>query len=122
MVDDKKERRENPRVQTEIKAFFRDAKEFDNNFIGNISKGGLLVKSERPLAQNTQFTLRFNISGINREFECLCKVMWVQELFDPSKDKMIPTMGVKFLELSKEDLKLIEEFISKKLENEPSTN
>lgn len=102
-------------METELKTEFNDPNEFLNSFIGNISRGGLLIKTDNPLKVHDEFRLKFNIEGMERTFESLCKVMWIQELYDKYIDKLIPTMGCKFLELSPGDLETIEKFIKQKL-------
>lgn len=114
---EKEERRKDPRVDAQITAQFSGPGDFNDSFIGNVSRGGLLVKSERPLAVDSQFSLKFNIKGIDRTFEGLCRVMWIQELYDTEAGKLIPTMGCKFIDLPPNDLKTIESFIKEKLKN-----
>jgi len=103
-------------VETEIRANFKDPFDFANSFIGNISRGGLLVKTDKPLNIEAEFKLKFSISGMDKVFEGECKVMWVQELYDKYLDKLIPTMGCKFLDLSKDDIKVIEDFINERVQ------
>jgi len=117
MTADYKEKRKDPRIDIELKANFSGAAEFDNYFIGNISKGGLLIKTDQPLKIDDKFKLSFSISGIEKPFETTCKVIWIQELYDPKTDKLMPTIGCRFTEISDEDLAMIEKFITKKLTN-----
>lgn len=110
-----KERRVHPRVDTVIRTDFQGASDFAESFLGNISKGGLLVKASKPLKVKDRFKLKFEIEGLPKKFEGLLKVMWVQELYDKNKDKLVPVMGCKFVEIPKEDLAEIERFVTSKL-------
>lgn len=81
---------------------------------GNISTGGLFIKTENPLQPGRRFLLKLEFPGVSKPLEIECGVAWVQKQVDCTADKPVgmPTgMGVKFCGISKEDRGTLGQYI-----------
>lgn len=87
--------------------------EFENDLLAqtvNISEGGVFIRTQNPLELEEEFFLKLYIPDDQEPIQVLCKVMWTNKYGKESED--LPRgMGVKFLRLTAENQKRIEEFI-----------
>jgi hypothetical protein len=63
--------------------------------------------------------LRFNLPGNKQTLECAAEVVWSKE-YD-SKTSRKPGMGLKFLDISREDAALIDVFVRERQQAQIST-
>jgi len=111
------------KVDTERRSSFRiplrvlkidienEKREIFFGYAGNISCSGMLIQTSNPKELGARFNIRFSLPSKIKNVSCEAEVAWIQD-YDP-KIKTMPGMGIKFLNLSTEDLKEIEEFINK---------
>jgi len=104
------ERRKYERANMEVGVGVYSESNFYTGFTADISAGGLFVATYdlRPIGSvvNLEFTL-----PDGHEVKVAGEVRWVKDPIDGSSDGS-PGMGVKFDELSADDLRAIEEFVS----------
>lgn len=113
------ERRAEPRAEVELEVHYRTAQEFLAAYSRNISGGGILIRTQQPLSLNQKVLVRFTLPGITHRFEVHGVVVWANP---PSTRSSFPSgMGIKFLDLSPNDAKLIGEFIKKVKPPEPAS-
>jgi Tfp pilus assembly protein PilZ len=102
-MDDDKRREERVTINKEFESF--DA--FIQEYVTNISKTGVFIKSTQPLAVGTRVNLRFTVIMEDIEtIEGVGEVVRVEN--DP------PGMGVLFRELSGYSKDLIEKLLTKR--------
>lgn len=85
------------------KSFFGYAK--------NISQSGLFISSFTPKEAGERFPLEFTLPDTDIMIRCTAEVIWSRR-FDP-KMNYEPGMGLKFLDLSEEKKKLIDDWVKK---------
>jgi type IV pilus assembly protein PilZ len=92
------------RVPQSYKVAYFSRKELAENYLSDISLGGLFIATDDPLAQGETVTLKIFLPDKGRELEVLGEVAWSsrQHMVTPERTHP-PGMGVKFLHLSIED-------------------
>lgn len=105
------ERRQDLRGEVAFELHFRSAPEFLSAYSGNISGGGIFIRTQEPLPLNHAIRLRFTLPGVNHQFDCHGIVVWANP--SPKKSFLPAGMGVKFVDMDAEAKKLIDEFIKK---------
>ena len=89
---------------------FRSVDQFIVEYVQNISKGGVFIKSDNPLPVGTLVNLRFTVILDELEtIEGVGKVAWVA----PSGSQQQPGMGVVFTELTSYSKKLLEKLLTR---------
>jgi len=89
---------------------FRDVDQFIVEYVQNISKGGVFIKSDSPLPVGTLVNLKFTVIMEELEtIEGVGKVVWVA----PVGGKETPGMGVVFTELTSYSQELINKLLTR---------
>jgi uncharacterized protein (TIGR02266 family) len=108
--------RKETRVQKSLSLTFKDRQSFVKAYTGNISRGGLFVRTERPLKQGEQFLLKLQIPGLSQPIKVSCEVSWVTK--ESYTEKSPRGMGVKFCEMSKQDSQILNRYVQSIIEGE----
>lgn len=88
---------------------FKDSQAFVRAYTGNISTGGLFIKTERPLAEGEQFLLRLQLPNEAEALKIKCDVVWARK---PGESDNKPAgMGVKFGEMSENDRQILHKYL-----------
>jgi uncharacterized protein (TIGR02266 family) len=113
-------RRQYPRIPKILSLSFKSITSFARAFSGDMSAGGLFIKTPRPLAKGEQFVLKLQLPDASEEITIDCEVSWSRtETDDPVKQP--PGMGIKFLEIGIEERqKLQAELIKAGIKGQPS--
>jgi uncharacterized protein (TIGR02266 family) len=90
---------------------FKDSQAFVRAYTGNISTGGLFIKTERPLAEGEQFLLRLQLPNEAEPLKIKCDVVWARK--QGEYDKKPAGMGVKFGEMSENDRQILHKYLGK---------
>ncbi|HEY2933943.1 MAG TPA: TIGR02266 family protein [Acidobacteriota bacterium] len=85
----------------------------------NISSTGIYIQTINPKQPGLSVRLRFNLPGNKQTLECAAEVVWSKE-YD-SKTSRKPGMGLKFLDISREDAALIDVFVRERQQAQIST-
>ncbi len=88
---------------------------FTESQIINISKGGLFISTPRPLPTDKEIEIEFVLPRVSKRIRAKGLVKWKIENVERSDGKpgIVPGMGVKFIKISKDDLKKINSYIKK---------
>ncbi|MBW1810817.1 MAG: PilZ domain-containing protein [Deltaproteobacteria bacterium] len=89
---------------------FRNLDQFIMEYVQNISKSGVFIKSDDPLPNGTEVNLKFTV--IMDELETLEGVGKVVRVVKPGESGT-PGMGVVFTELTSYSNKLLEKLLSR---------
>ena len=101
--------RKEARVQKSLSVMFKDRQSFIKAYTGNISKGGLFIKTERPLKEGEKFLLKMQLPDLSEPMKLDCEVAWTRE--QSETEKRPSGMGVKFCEMSKQDSQILNRYV-----------
>lgn len=102
--------RTDARIPQALSLTFKDRDAFVRAYAGNISAGGLFIKTENPLGPGRQFQLKLQLPNAQKSLEIKCEVVWSRQRETSTPDKP-PGMGVKFSEIAEKDYKFIKRYI-----------
>ena len=102
--------RKEKRVPKVLSLVFKDRQSFIRAYTGDISSGGLFIKTETPLSVGHQFLLKLQLPGVPNPMQIKCEVVWgrKRESSEPNKP---PGMGIKFSEMSKTDIQILKKYL-----------
>ncbi|MCP4604904.1 MAG: TIGR02266 family protein [Proteobacteria bacterium] len=92
---DNSEKRSDPRTPIELKVEYRRLNTFFADYTKNISRGGTFIKTNKPLAIDTEFIFKLYIPTLEEPLRLTGKVQWI---ITPGEEKQgeQPGMGIKF--------------------------
>ena len=111
------ERRGKARVPIELKVGYQRVNAFLADYTSNISKGGTIIATERPLAVGTQFVFALGIPKMDEPLRLRGKVMWITSVEEASKANPAG-MGIEFLYPDDSERTELEKAVRKLVENE----
>jgi len=113
---DPKNQRKNERKESKIPLKLDPVHIFTEHQIVNISKGGIFISTPRPLPTDTDIEIEFFLPKAPSKIRAKGKVKWAMENVQRSNGKpgIVPGMGIKFIQISKESLKEIQSYLKKK--------
>ena len=98
------------RVKKTLSLTYKDNMAFVRAYLGNISSGGLFVKTEKPLPQGEQFLLRLHLPDLQEPLRISCEVVWARSSAEATR-KEPAGMGVKFIEMSKKESEALKQYL-----------
>ena len=104
------------RAQKTLSLTFKDRQSFVKAYTGNISEGGLFIRTERPLKKGEQFLLKLQLPGLSEPMEVNCEVAWAREQSDTENKPS--GMGVKFCEMTKQDNQILSQYLQTSIKGE----
>jgi uncharacterized protein (TIGR02266 family) len=104
------EQRIHPRVDVGLDVQFRPVPEFSNGRSMNISRGGIYICTPQPQPRDREILLRIPLPGIAQPIQVTGVVVWSNQGTSPSP--FPPGMGIKFLNLTDADARLIADFVA----------
>lgn len=102
--------RSEPRVQKVLAVEFKDRQSFFRAYTGNVSSGGLFIRTERPLPKGQEIVLKLKLPDITDPLQVKSEVIWART--DANEKGQPPGMGVRFTAMSKKDNQLLKEFLT----------
>ena len=99
------------RVELDLEIDYSDLESFCQDYIRNISRGGLFIETRRPLPLGTELKLKFRLPGSDIPIKTSGVVMWTVEAEEATDRKSAPGMGVKFGDLSEDDMAMIDRLV-----------
>lgn len=104
------EKRRDERVVAEIKIKFKATDEFVQEFAEDISKGGVFIKTNKPLPFDTPVRVLIEFPDTT-QIELDGKVVYVLKEEDAKAMLRSPGMGIQFVNISESDRAKLERFI-----------
>ena len=101
--------RSHPREQRVLALCYEDHDGFVKAYSGNISQGGLFIKTKNPLATGEEFMLKLKLPGISDPLKIECKVIWTRKREEDIKRP--PGMGVKFCNIAPDDSTVLTQYL-----------
>ena len=99
-----------PRITKTLSLNFKDGHAFIEAYTGNISNGGLFIKTAKPLKQGEQFLLKLQLPGLPEPMKIKSEVAWAKTQTE-GKDKAPAGMGVRFCEVDQKDREIINQYL-----------
>ena len=100
---DQENRRKSDRGAKKFRVSYQTLESFVNSYLSSIGKGGVYIKTDRPLPRGTQFHLKIHLPDEEKELEVFCEVAWASTPeVAAAEGNISPGMGVRFLNLSPE--------------------
>ncbi|MFC1891329.1 TIGR02266 family protein [Thermodesulfobacteriota bacterium] len=99
-----------PRVMKTLKVSYKEKLNFLKVYTDNISGGGLFIRTGKPLPKDEEIILKLQLPDFPQPLTVKCKVAWIKKEGEGQKAQP-PGMGLKFLEMSKKDEVLFQNFI-----------
>jgi uncharacterized protein (TIGR02266 family) len=100
------------RVQKTLSLTYKNDMAFVRAYLGNISTGGLFVRTDKPLPQGEQFLLRLQLPELVDFLRISCEVVWARSPAQATA-RELAGMGVKFIEMSPRDDTLLKRYLSR---------
>jgi len=110
------ERRKDLRVPVNIRVRYKSEETFVNNYIHNLSYGGVFITTPEPLPLDTKIKLNLIFEDKGVEVEVEGKVVWENTMGGRRSDITKPGMGIKFLKVDKQTQQIIDEMVHEKIE------
>jgi CRP/FNR family cyclic AMP-dependent transcriptional regulator len=104
--------RQTTRVRKSLSLTYKDDRAFIKAFTGNVSSGGLFIRTENPLPQGEKFFLKLQLPDVSEPLKINCEVVWSRRKSEAT-DTRPPGMGVKFLEMSRQDSDVLQKYLAK---------
>ena len=101
--------RDEVRTAKSLSLTYRDRQSFITSYSTNISSGGLFIMTEKPFPNGEKFLLNLQLPDITEPLKINCEVVWTREQGDD--DRKPPGMGVKFVEMSKNDNQMLKKYL-----------
>ncbi|MBW2063887.1 MAG: TIGR02266 family protein [Deltaproteobacteria bacterium] len=99
------------RISKSLSLSFKDRDTFISAYSGNISSGGVFIVTKNPLKVGEEFLLKLQLPDLKAPLQIRCRVSWTRQQEEATKERP-PGMGVKFVEMSQSDTKILKEYIS----------
>jgi uncharacterized protein (TIGR02266 family) len=104
-------RRATPRIERALSLVFKDREAFFRAYTGNVSAGGLFIKTEKPLLIGDQLSIKLQLPGVSDPLQIKCEVAWARTKQE-SQPGRPPGMGVKFVQISNRDHRILKQYLS----------
>jgi len=99
------DRRRHPRFDVELEISYQHLDDFLFDYAINLSRGGMFIRTARPIELGTEIKIRFSIPGRKEKIETTGKVVRAVRADDPHGPA--PGMGIEFKALGEKDIELI---------------
>jgi CRP/FNR family cyclic AMP-dependent transcriptional regulator len=99
--------RTEPRIPKTLSVSYKDKKSFLMAYTGNISGGGLFIKTGSPLFAGESFLLKLQLPEIPDPLKIQCTVAWANK----QEEGEASGMGIKFSKMSDKDNQRLQSYI-----------
>jgi uncharacterized protein (TIGR02266 family) len=104
--------RSTPRIPKALSLAYKDRQSFIQAYTGNISSGGLSLKTDNPLNPGEKFILNLQLPEGGANLKINCEVKWARKK-DEGSSARPPGMGVQFGEMSTSDREKLVLYLNK---------
>jgi c-di-GMP-binding flagellar brake protein YcgR len=113
------EKRRFPRIPSDFPVKYRDLNKPETEYRGtvskNISEGGVRFRTDRFISLACRLVVELNLPSEARPIRAVSKITWIKKL--PAGDDY--EVGNQFLEISRDDRSVIQEFVDDQMEASP---
>lgn len=108
-----------PRLLMSVPVSYRIKGAQFSNYTSNFSAGGAFIRTIDPAPVREPIDMVIKIPGMDGAIEAAGRVVWTNEYETFRRKSCLPGMGIEFIEINPLSQKILSEFISEKLVNEP---
>ena len=94
-----------------VEVTYKTADIFTSNWSINISRGGIFIKTPNPPPMGTQLDLEFKLPESGKVIKASGEIVWSQHA--SAKSSLPPGMGIKFRQITPEDLQEVTDYVNK---------
>jgi uncharacterized protein (TIGR02266 family) len=105
-----RERRRTRRVPVEIQIQYETADGFFQDYMRNLSLGGIFIETSKPLPMNTKLKVRFSLPDMSDPIVADGVVVHTLRLGQP-KNPSVSGMGIRFSELEPSSKEMLESYL-----------
>ena len=105
-----RERRRASRVPVEIQIQYETADGFFQDYMRNLSLGGIFIETPKPLPMNTKLKVQFSLPDMTAPIVADGVVVHTLRLGQP-KNPSVSGMGIKFSELEPSSKEMLESYL-----------
>jgi uncharacterized protein (TIGR02266 family) len=102
--------REGIRLIETLSVTYKDKKSFVKAYTGNVSGGGLFIKTMDPLEKGEDFLVKLELPSLEDVIVIKCEVIWTRKK-EEETDVYPAGMGVKFIEMTKDNNKVLKKYL-----------
>ena len=102
--------REGIRLIETLYVTYKDKRSFVKAYTGNVSGGGLFIKTKDPLEKGVDFLVKLELPGLEDVVVIKCEVIWTRKK-EEETDVYPAGMGVKFIEMTKDNNKILKKYL-----------
>lgn len=103
--------RKHSRVPLEMEVEYMNGETMKRGVTINISRGGLYIKSDKPLEEGKFTVVKFVLEKEKVPLELQARVVWRNEGVESGKMKKPTGMGLEFVEKDEEKNRVVKEFV-----------
>ena len=113
MMEQQHEQRTQYRVSKKLKVAYASSEALVNSYLSNIGEGGVFIPNKNPLKLRETVSLTIHIPEEEKPLEVSGEVVWSNMKEQVTPEGTLPAgMGIKFIELSREDKESIIRILS----------
>ncbi len=105
------ERRRQRRVPVQIQIQYKSADGFFQDYIRNLSLGGIFIETEKPLPKNTKLRVEFCLPEMADPITADGIVVHTLRVGKKKKDNAVSGMGIRFSELESASKQVLESYL-----------
>jgi uncharacterized protein (TIGR02266 family) len=102
--------REHPRYAVDLQVDCSTWGAFYSNRVTNLSRGGLFIRSDRPLPVSSEVDLTLTLSGNATRIQARGRVIWNYDI-QRSSGRLVPGMGIKLVDMAPDDHRRLLEYL-----------
>ncbi|MFH1625632.1 MAG: TIGR02266 family protein [Pseudomonadota bacterium] len=99
--------REETRILQTLSLTYKDKQSLINAYAGNLSQGGLFIRTDNPLNEGDQFLLKLQLPGLSDAVKIKCEVAWTRR----KSDHQPAGMGVRFVDMTKKNFQILDRYL-----------
>lgn len=103
--------RKDLRILKGLSLTYKNKEAFVNAYTGNVSSGGLFIRTEKPLEPGEEFFLNLQLPGLSDPLRIKCQVKW-EKTGDEEKQDSPAGMGAQFVEMSQRDSQVLNQYLN----------
>jgi type IV pilus assembly protein PilZ len=105
------DKRQSPRVDTNIEIMFKEKGSFIKSYMRNVSNGGIYIKTDAPLPIDGRVNLKMKLPDIEESMEIQGRVVWINP--KSGNNSFPPGMGIQFVTIRTDHKDFIDRFVEK---------